>query len=76
MERRKAILAGAKVLGVLVVLALLYFVLRRIGFRNILEAMGRASFASIRAAVLLQLAVFVLWSFCWQQHLCFFVASS
>jgi len=67
MERRKAILAGAKALGVLLVLALLYVVLRRIGFRNILEAMGRASLASIRAAVLLQLAVFVLWSFCWQQ---------
>jgi len=63
LSKRKAILNGVKVLGLLLVLAFLYWMLGSIGFRDILEAMKRTRLSTLAAAVGLQFAVFLLWSF-------------
>ncbi|MCK4374920.1 MAG: flippase-like domain-containing protein [Candidatus Brocadiae bacterium] len=65
-RRRTIIIALAKVLAVLIVLALLYYVLRRIGFGTIHAAMRRVRPGSVGAAALLYFGVFLLWSFRWQ----------
>jgi len=52
MNNRRVIWKAAKALTLLLVLALLYFVLRRIGFRNVLQEMGKVSSSSVRAALL------------------------
>jgi uncharacterized protein (TIRG00374 family) len=49
------------------VLLVLYLILRRIGFRNILAAMEGADAPSLAAAWALSFMVFVLWCFRWQQ---------
>jgi len=67
MNNRRAIWTAAKALALLLVLALLYFVLRRIGFRNVLQEMGKVSGSSIRAALLLYFGAFLLQAFRWQQ---------
>ncbi len=67
MGGRRRLWRLLKVLLVLLVVGLLYVVLRRIGFRNILRVMGRADFASIRSASLLFVTVFLLWCFRWTQ---------
>ena len=60
-------LKAAKVLAVPLVLALVYYVLKRIGFRSILDEMRKLGPVSIRNAALLYFAALVLWSFRWQQ---------
>ena len=67
MNNAKAIWRGTKVLAVLVVLALLYFVLRRIGFGNVLETIRKVNAPSIWAALLLYFCSFFLQAFRWQQ---------
>jgi uncharacterized protein (TIRG00374 family) len=56
-----------KIALVPVVLVLLYVILRRIGFRSILEAMKGADPPSLVAACALSFTVFVVWCFRWQQ---------
>ncbi len=63
MSKRTVVSSGLKALAVLVVPVLLYFVLKSIGFRQILQAMKQTGGASIGAAFFLYLAVFVLCAF-------------
>ena len=63
MSKRRRIMTLAKVAGVLGVLGMLYLILRGIGFREILDAMKRLRPETIWAALALNLAVFLLWSF-------------
>ncbi len=62
---RTSIKTALKVLAVAIVLALLYLLVRKVGVRNILRAVGESDKECIRSAVLLQFAVFVLWCFRW-----------
>ncbi|MFO8007200.1 MAG: lysylphosphatidylglycerol synthase transmembrane domain-containing protein, partial [Candidatus Brocadiia bacterium] len=65
MTKRKAIWTAVKAVLLVAVLGLLCLVLRRIGFRNILKAIGETDRRAIVAAALLQATVFMLWCFRW-----------
>jgi len=65
MVDRRRIWNIVRVVALAVVVGLLYLVLRRIGFRNILQAIRRTDTASIVSAAMLFLTVFVLWCFRW-----------
>jgi hypothetical protein len=63
---RKATVIAIHVLAFLLVLAVLYVVLRDIGFRHIVAAMKRAGGPSVRACALLHLVMFVFCTMRWQ----------
>ncbi len=63
MGKRRAILTAAKILAVLVVLAVLYLVLRGIGFREIVEAIKGADAASVWVSVAAFFVVCMLFAF-------------
>ena len=65
MPSRRTILNVAKALAVVLVLGVLYFVLRGIGFRNILDAARGADVRSLVWAGLLFMVVFWLRAFRW-----------
>ncbi|MFW6189196.1 MAG: lysylphosphatidylglycerol synthase transmembrane domain-containing protein [Planctomycetota bacterium] len=67
MKRARAIRSALKIAACVLVVGLLYLVFRRIGFHNILDAMRRVRWRTIGVVSGLYLAVFVLWSFRWQQ---------
>lgn len=63
MSKRKTILTVGKFLAIFFVLGLLYFVLRSIGFQEILSAIHEARFDTVLAAIGLNFVVFLLWAF-------------
>ncbi len=67
MNTRQTLWTTARIALFLGVLGLLYFVIRSIGFRNVLREMSRVGWRPVAAAAALYLAVFGLWSFRWQQ---------
>ena len=63
MAKGRTVMTAVKVLVFLLVMVVLYFVLRGIGFRTILEGIKGADRKSVRVAALLYFTVFLLWSF-------------
>jgi hypothetical protein len=63
MAKGRVLWTALKVLAFLLVMVVLYFVLRGIGFRAILEGIKGVNPRSLWSAVLLNFAVFLLWSF-------------
>jgi uncharacterized protein (TIRG00374 family) len=63
LRRHRAIWPAVKVLAFLLVIAALFLVFRRIGFRDVLDAVKGIPGVSIRSALLLHFAAFVLRAF-------------